>query len=55
MQSSTNASSTASLNDFEIQKSLGEGSFGSVFKVRRRTDGQTYALKKVKMSKMSMK
>jgi len=29
---------------------LGEGAFGQVFKVKRKTDGQMYAMKKVTFS-----
>ena len=31
--------------DFEIIKVLGEGSFGKVFKVRKRDSGKVYAMK----------
>jgi membrane-associated tyrosine/threonine-specific cdc2-inhibitory kinase len=36
------------LTDFEVIAKLGEGSFGEAFKVRSRTDGQLYAVKKAK-------
>ena len=38
-----------SLHDFEELQKLGEGAFSQVFRVRRRADGETYALKKVKL------
>ena len=36
-----------SLKDFEIIKKIGEGAYSTVYHVRRTTDGQEYALKKV--------
>lgn len=56
-----------SLNDFEITKRLGkskfiillsvigEGAYSSVYLVKRITDNATYALKKVRMMKLSDK
>ena len=38
-----------SLRDFEELQKLGEGAFAQVFRVRRRADGEIYALKKVKI------
>ena len=35
------------ISDFEIQAKLGEGAFGQVYKVKRKIDGNIYALKKV--------
>ena len=58
------------LNDFEVMRrignyskifvyniniSIGEGAYSSVYHVRRFADNQTYALKKVKMEKLSDK
>ena len=37
----------SSLRDFELVSKLGEGSFAEVFKMRRKEDGQYYAVKKV--------
>lgn len=34
--------------EFELCTTLGQGSFGDVFKVRSRSDGQTYAIKRTK-------
>ena len=39
-----------SLKNFEVLNKLGDGAFATVFKVRRRSDGELYALKKVKMT-----
>jgi NIMA (never in mitosis gene a)-related kinase len=44
-----------SLENFEIIRRLGEGAFSSVFKVNRKSDGQCYALKKVKLGSLSIK
>lgn len=43
------------MKDFEILSKLGEGAFGVVFKVKRREDGEEYALKKVKIGSMKEK
>lgn len=43
------------LKDFDIMKKLGEGAFGQVFLVRRKADGHTYAMKKVKLLGMKIK
>lgn len=42
-----------SLQDFEILEKLGAGSFGSVFKVRRRSDRMLYAMKRINISNLS--
>jgi len=44
-----------SLQDFEVIKRLGEGAYSSVYQVKRLEDGMEYALKKVKMGKLSDK
>lgn len=44
-----------SLKDFEILAKLGDGAYSTVYKVRRIEDGQTYALKRVKMGGLSPK
>jgi len=44
-----------SVRDFQILTKLGEGSFSSVWKVKRISDGQEYAMKKVKMASLSEK
>lgn len=36
-------------------KKLGDGAFASVFLVKRNSDGAQYAMKKVKMGKLSEK
>ena len=43
------------LKDFNIIKKLGDGAFSSVHEVKRVSDGAIYALKKVKMGKLSEK
>eukprot|EP01041_Mallomonas_annulata_P003100 gene3100-6089_t len=44
-----------SLKDFRIQETLGKGSFATVYKVTRKSDGKIYALKRAKIGKMSKK
>ena len=44
-----------SIQDFEIIKKLGSGTFSEVFKVRRKTDEKIYALKKVSLDPLSVK
>lgn len=44
-----------SLDNFEIIRKLGEGAFSSVFKASRKSDGECYALKKVKLGSLSVK
>ena len=44
-----------SVNDFQIIKDIGKGSFGSVHKVRRLKDNLLYAMKKVKLNKLNTK
>lgn len=36
------------VQDFDVLNKLGEGSFSTVYKVKRKSDGKIYALKKVK-------
>ncbi|CAD8081737.1 unnamed protein product [Paramecium sonneborni] len=43
------------LNEFEILNKLGEGSFGQVYKVRRKADKQTYVMKQINISKMNQR
>lgn len=43
------------MNDFQILSKLGEGAYSVVYKVKRMTDGGTYALKKVKLGSLSEK
>ena len=43
------------MNGFEKLSKLGEGAYSTVLKVRRYADGNIYALKKVKLSKLSEK
>jgi NIMA (never in mitosis gene a)-related kinase 1/4/5 len=44
-----------SLKDFQIISKLGEGAYSSVYKVRRLSDNNEYALKKVKLMNLSEK
>ena len=44
-QKSTAAQVGLKFNDFEIIQVLGEGSFGKVFKVKKRDSGVIYAMK----------
>ena len=41
------------LSDFRVVEALGKGSFASVYKVMRKADNKVYALKRVKIGKMS--
>ena len=43
------------MKNFEILQKLGEGSFSTVYKVRRKIDNNIYALKKVKLQKLKEK
>jgi NIMA (never in mitosis gene a)-related kinase len=43
------------MNKFQILNKLGEGAFGQVFKVKRISDGDIYAMKKVKVLALSAK
>ena len=40
------------MNEFEIQTKLGQGSFGVVYRVRRKKDKQIYVLKQIDFSRM---
>ena len=44
-----------SQNKFTVQKKLGDGAFSSVYAVKKNSDGEMYAMKKVKMGKLSAK
>ena len=41
------------ISDFRVVESIGKGSFASVYKVVRKSDNKLYALKRVKIGKMS--
>ena len=45
----------ASINDYEIIKEIGKGSFSNVFLVKKKINQKEYALKKVNLSGMSTK
>ena len=42
-----------SLRECVVLDKIGDGAYSEVFKVKRLSDGQIYALKKVKMGKLS--
>lgn len=48
-------STNTKISDFVVTSKLGTGAFSEVFKCVRKSDKQTYALKKVKMQKLSAK
>ena len=48
-------SKTTSIDQFEILQKLGEGAFGSVYKIKRKENNRIYAMKKVKLQKLSAK
>ena len=52
MKSNDNESS---MKDFEVIKTAGQGSYGTVFKVKRKADGVIYAIKSLKIYKMDKK
>lgn len=43
------------LGDFKILSRLGEGAFSTVYKVERQTDKRVYAMKKVRLGRLSEK
>eukprot|EP00768_Dysnectes_brevis_P005855 gnl/Dysnectes_brevis/4402_a5895_654.p1 GENE.gnl/Dysnectes_brevis/4402_a5895_654~~gnl/Dysnectes_brevis/4402_a5895_654.p1 ORF type:complete len:416 (-),score=82.81 gnl/Dysnectes_brevis/4402_a5895_654:152-1399(-) len=43
------------LKDFKIEKFLGKGSYGSVFKAKRITDGKLYAIKEINIKYMNVR
>jgi len=45
----------SSIRDFIPLTKLGEGSFSTVYKVRRLSDQKIYAIKKVRMNNLSQK
>lgn len=47
--------SPSSLKDFEVMKQVGKGSYGTVFKVRKRLGNQIYAMKTINISQMDKK
>jgi NIMA (never in mitosis gene a)-related kinase len=44
-----------SASDFDILDKLGDGAYSTVYRVKRRSDGQLYALKKVKFGPLKDK
>lgn len=49
------ASCSANMNDFTILNKIGTGAFSEVYKVHRKSDGKMYALKKVRLAKLTTK
>jgi serine/threonine protein kinase len=45
----------SSIRDFIPLSKIGEGTYSTVYKVQRRSDGKVYALKKVKMNQLNKK
>lgn len=45
----------SSINDFDVLSRLGSGSYGTVFKVRRKTDDLEYVIKSVRIVELSHK
>lgn len=43
------------IKDFQILSKIGEGAYSSVYKVKRITDNQIYALKRVKLNELKDK
>ena len=43
------------MDNFEILEKLGDGAYSVVYKVKRKQDSQTYALKKVKLQNLNEK
>ena len=43
--------SMSSMKDFKVLKQVGKGSYGVVYKVRRKSDNQIYAIKTISLSK----
>jgi NIMA (never in mitosis gene a)-related kinase len=44
-----------SMNDFDLLEKLGEGSYSTVYKVKRKSDKCNYALKKVRIGSLKEK
>lgn len=44
-----------SAQDFDQLNKLGDGAYGNVFRVRRKSDGQIYALKRVRLGPLKQK
>ena len=41
----------SSMKDFDVIKQIGKGSYGVVYKVRRKSDKKIYAIKTISLSK----
>ena len=49
------ATTSSNVDRYQKMDKLGEGTYSTVYKVRRVSDQQVYALKKVKMNQLSTK
>jgi serine/threonine protein kinase len=52
---SVSSSAKMGMSDFEILRKIGKGSFGAVYKVKRKKDGNEYALKKVNIGSLKQR
>ena len=43
------------MNQYTMVSKLGEGAFSTVYRVKRRSDGKEYAMKKMRISSLSEK
>jgi NIMA (never in mitosis gene a)-related kinase len=41
----------STMKDFKVIKQVGKGSYGVVYKVKRKSDGNIYAIKTISLSK----
>ena len=48
---STFNSRMTQMKDFEVLKQVGKGSYGIVYKVKKKLDGDIYAIKTISLSK----
>ena len=46
---------SSSLRDFHVHKKIGVGAYSEVYQVTRKSDGKEYALKQVKIQRLTEK